>query len=139
MKIGELATATATNVETVRYYEKIGLIAPPARTAANYRAYGAEHLARLSFIRRSRSLGFGLDAVRELLRLADDPDQPCADIDGMASGKISEIDAKIEDLMRLRTELFQLVSACETGTVRSCRIVEALAPRGLDEPSRLTI
>lgn len=132
MKIGKLATATATNVETVRYYEKIGLLAPPARSAANYRTYGAEHLARLSFIRRSRSLGFGLDAVRELLRLADDPDQPCADIDGMASGKISEIDAKIEDLMRLRTELFQLVAACETGTVRSCRIVEALAPRGLD-------
>ena len=60
MKIGELASATATKVETVRYYEKIGLLPPPARTSANYRAYGTEHLARLSFIRRARDLGFTL-------------------------------------------------------------------------------
>ncbi len=69
MKIGELANATATNVETVRYYEKIGLLAPPARSASNYRSYGNEHLARLSFIRRARDLGFTLEAVRELLTL----------------------------------------------------------------------
>jgi len=130
MKIGELASATGTKVETVRFYEKIGLLSPPARTASNYRSYGEEHLARLSFIRRARNLGFGLDAVRELLRLADGPDQPCADIDSMASGKIKEIDAKIADLKRLRKVLFELVSACNTGTVRACPIVEALAPRG---------
>lgn len=130
MKIGELANATATKVETVRYYEKIGLLPPPARTSANYRAYGAAHLARLSFIRRARSLGFGLDAVRELLVLADEPDQPCAQIDSIASGKIREIDTKIADLKRLRKELFAVVSACEIGTVRSCRVVEALAPPG---------
>ena len=67
MKIGELARATTTKVETVRYYEKIGLLPTPARTASNYRAYGSEHLARLSFIRRARDLGFTLEAVRELL------------------------------------------------------------------------
>jgi len=135
MRIGELASATATKVETVRYYEKIGLLPSPARNSANYRAYGREHLERLSFIRRARSLGFGLDAVRELLRLADEPDQPCADIDSMASGKISEIDAKIADLTRLRMVLFELVSACSTGTVRSCSVVEALAPRIWDRGS----
>lgn len=130
MKIGELAKATSTNIETVRYYERIGLLAPPARTSANYRSYGNSHLARLSFIRRARGLGFALEAVRELLRLADEPDQPCAQIDAIASGKIREIDAKIADLRRLRKELSRVVSACEIGTVRSCSVVEALAPSG---------
>ncbi|NBW75839.1 MAG: MerR family transcriptional regulator [Sphingomonadaceae bacterium] len=130
MMIGELASATATKVETVRYYEKIGLLPPPARTSANYRSYGNAHLGRLSFIRRARNLGFGLDAVRELLRLADEPDRPCSQIDNIASVKIAEIDSKIADLKRLRKELYELVSACETDTVGSCRVVEALAPRG---------
>ncbi len=130
MKIGELANATATKVETVRFYERIGLLAPPARTSANYRSYGSSHLARMSFIRRARGLGFALDAVRELLRLADEPDRPCADIDAIASAKIEEIDTKIADLKRLREELSRVVSACETGTVRSCSVVEALAPSG---------
>lgn len=128
MKIGELASATGTKVETVRYYEKIGLLDPPARTSGNYRSYRQSHLARLSFIRRARGLGFALEAVRELLRLADEPDQPCAQIDNIASGKIREIDAKIADLRRLRKELSRVVSGCETGTVRSCSVVEALAP-----------
>jgi len=69
--IGELARATCTKVETVRWYERIGLLAAPARTAGNYRAYGREHLERLSFVRRARDLGFSLDQVRELLRLSD--------------------------------------------------------------------
>ena len=84
MKIGELAEATATKVETVRYYEKIGLLSSPARTSSNYRAYGTEHLARLSFIRRARDLGFTLDAVRELLMLSDDKEQSCEAVDGIA-------------------------------------------------------
>ena len=74
MKIGELASATATKVETVRYYEKIGLLPPPARTSANYRAYGHDHLARLSFIRRARDLGFtlGRKLINWLARTASD-------------------------------------------------------------------
>lgn len=83
MKIGELASAAATKVETVRYYEKIGLLPPPARTSANYRAYGNDHLARLSFIRRARDLGFTLEAVRELLTLSDDKAQSCDAVDGI--------------------------------------------------------
>ena len=70
MKIGEMASTTATNIETVRYYEKIGLLPPPARTGGNYRSYGPEHLARLSFIRRARDLGFSIEQVRALLDLS---------------------------------------------------------------------
>jgi DNA-binding transcriptional MerR regulator len=130
VKIGELASATATNVETVRYYEKIGLLAPPARTSSNYRAYGADHLARLSFIRRARDLGFTLDAVRELLTLSDDTGQSCEAVDGIASIHLTEIDRKIGDLKALRSELSRVLGSCSHGTVADCKIIETLAPRG---------
>jgi DNA-binding transcriptional MerR regulator len=94
MKIGELASATATKVETVRYYEKIGLLRHPRAPSANYRAYGSEHLARLSFIRRARDLGFTLEAVRELLTLSDDKAQSCEAVDGIARTHLDEIDRK---------------------------------------------
>ena len=76
LAIGELGRLTGTKVETIRYYERIGLLAAPGRTTGNYRAYGAEHLSRLSFIRRSRDLGFSLDQVRALLSLSDDRARP---------------------------------------------------------------
>ena len=114
MKIGELASATATKVETVRYYEKIGLLPPPARTSANYRAYGSEHLARLSFIRRARDLGFTLEAVRELLTLSDDKAQSCEAVDGIARVHLGEIDRKIGDLTSLRGELDRVIGSCWT-------------------------
>jgi len=129
MKIGELASATATKVETVRYYEKIGLLPPPARTAANYRAYGAEHLARLSFIRRARDLGFTLEAVRELLTLSDDKAQSCEAVDVIAQSHLTEIDRKIGDLTALRSELDRVLGSCRHGTIGDCKIIETLAPR----------
>ncbi len=130
MKIGELASATATKVETVRFYEKIGLLPLPARTAANYRAYGSEHLARLSFIRRARDLGFTLDAVRELLKLSDDKAQSCEAVDSVARIHLDEIDRKIGDLTALRAELDRVIGSCRHGTVADCKIIETLAPRG---------
>jgi len=129
MKIGELANATTTNVETVRYYEKIGLLPPPARTAANYRAYGSAHLVRLSFIRRARDLGFTLEAVRELLTLSDDKSQSCEAVDGIARTQLAEIDRKIGDLTALRTELGRVIGSCRHGTVADCKIIETLGPR----------
>jgi Cu(I)-responsive transcriptional regulator len=131
MKIGEMATATATNIETVRYYEKIGLLPAPARDAANYRSYGKAHLARLSFIRRARDLGFTLDQVRELLGLADDRQQSCAAVDAIATTHLTEIDRKIADLQALRGELSRLISDCRQGTVADCLIIDTLAPAGL--------
>lgn len=128
MKIGEIASTTATNIETVRYYEKIGLLPLPARDAANYRNYGQEHLARLSFIRRARDLGFTLDHVRELLGLADRRDQSCAAVDAIATAHLAEIDRKIADLQALRSELGRLIGDCRQGTVAECLIIETLAP-----------
>ena len=84
MTIGDLARRTGAKVETVRYYEKAGLLPAPARTAGNYRAYEPEHLARLNFVLRARRLGFSLDQVRELLGLADERDRPCDAVDAIA-------------------------------------------------------
>jgi Cu(I)-responsive transcriptional regulator len=129
MKIGELANATGTKVETVRYYEKIGLLPPPARTSANYRAYGSDHLARLSFIRRARDLGFTLEAVRELLTLSDDKLQSCEAVDSIARIHLTEIDRKVRDLKSLRSELNRVIGSCSHGTVADCKIIETLGPR----------
>jgi Cu(I)-responsive transcriptional regulator len=131
VKIGELASATATKVETVRYYEKIGLLPPPARTSANYRAYGSEHLARLSFIRRARDLGFTLEAVRELLTLSDDKSQSCEAVDSIARVHLTEINQKVRDLKSLRSELNRVVGSCSHGTVADCKIIETLGPRSI--------
>ena len=130
MKIGELARATSTKVETVRYYETIGLLASPARSASNYRDYGNEHLSRLSFIRRARDLGFSFDAVRELLALSDNIRQSCDAVDSIARIHLTDIDQKIDDLSALRGELDRLISSCRHGTVADCKIIETLAPRG---------
>lgn len=129
MKIGELASATATKVETVRYYEKIGLLALPARTSANYRAYGNEHLARLSFIRRARDLGFTLEAVRELLTLSDDKARSCEAVDSIARVHLADIERKISDLAALRTEFDRVIGSCRKGTVGDCKIIESLGPK----------
>src|SRR5262245_45760823 len=91
--IGELARHTGTSAETIRYYERIGLLAKPGRTRGNYRAYGRAHLDRLSFIRRSRELGFSLDQVRALLALTSRRDQPCDAVDAIAKTHLDEIDS----------------------------------------------
>ncbi len=128
LTIGELARRTGTNVETVRFYEKNGLLPLPARTASNYRIYDGQHLARLSFIRRSRALGFSLDQVRALLDLSDHRERSCSAIDAIAREHLGEVDRKIADLQALRRELDHMVSQCHTGTVADCRILEALSP-----------
>lgn len=128
MRIGELGRATATKVETIRYYEQTGLLPAPARTGGNYRSYGEVHLARLSFIRRARDLGFSIDQVRALLDLSDDRMRDCATVDRIATEHLREVDRKIADLTALRRELSALIASCDGGTVAECRILEALAP-----------
>jgi DNA-binding transcriptional MerR regulator len=117
--IGDLARLTGTKVETIRYYESIGLLPAVARTPGNYRRYGRPHLERLSFIRRE---------VRELLRLSDDRGQSCAEVDRIARLHLTEIERKVADLEALRHELRQLIDQCGHGTIGDCRIIEALAP-----------
>jgi Cu(I)-responsive transcriptional regulator len=126
--IGDLARATGTKIETVRYYERVGLLPMPARTAGNYRIYSEENLRRLSFVRRARDLGFSLDQVRELLRLADQRDQPCEEVDVIAREHLTEVERKISDLTALGDELRHIIGQCGHGTVAECRIIEALSP-----------
>jgi Cu(I)-responsive transcriptional regulator len=126
--IGDLARTTGTKVETIRYYERIGLLPPPARTAGNYRVYVRPHLERLSFIRRGRDLGFSLAGVRELLRLSDCRDRPCTEVDQIARIRVVEVKRELADLISLRGQLRQLINQCQHGTVADCRIIEALTP-----------
>jgi DNA-binding transcriptional MerR regulator len=129
MKIGEIAAATATKVETVRFYEKAGLLPPPARTQGNYRSYGTSHLKRLSFIRRARQLGISLDDVRELLVLADDKDQSCEAVDAIASAHLRDVECKLADLTQMAGELNRIIGHCRKGRVGECLIIETLAMR----------
>jgi len=128
MTIGDLGKATGTNVETIRYYERIGLLPAPPRTGGNYRSYGAAELGRLSFIRRARDLGFSLDQVRALLSLSDDRAHDCATVDALARDHLAQVERKIADLEALRRELAAIIASCGGGTVADCRIIEALGP-----------
>ena len=128
MKIGEIAKLTGLKVETVRYYEGEGLIGAPRRNGGNYRLYDRSHLDRLSFVKRSRDLGFTLDQVRDLLRLADDPRGSCDAVDEMAVLHIAEIDRKLADLQTLRDEIAKW-GRCDTSTIAECRLIDALSSR----------
>lgn len=128
MAIGKLARATGTKSETIRYYERIALLPSPARTSSNYRSYGAPELARLSFIRRARGLGFSIGQVSALLDLTDRRDRSCDAVDALAKEHLGTIDAKIADLSALRGELADLIAQCRTGTIAECRIIDALGP-----------
>ena len=127
-RISDIGKATQTKVETVRYYEHIGLLPAPARTQGNYRAYSTEHLNRLSFIRRARDLGFALDEVRELLGLADQTQRSCDAVDRIARDHLADIERKIADLTAVRAELDTVIGQCRAGTIAECRIIHALAP-----------
>lgn len=127
MKIGELAKATGTQVETIRYYERIGLLPAPERSAGNYRVYDTSHRSRLSFVRHSRQLGFTIDDIRSLLDLADHPARDCSEADRIATGHLQQVDAKISHLLRLRSELERISGRCRGGLAADCQVIEALA------------
>ncbi len=131
MKIGELAQAAQSSVETIRYYERIGLMPPPARTSGNYRHYSAAHRQRLNFIRHARGLGFEIAEIRSLLALADAPDQDCSEADRIASEHLRTVDEKIARLSALRDELARMVGVCRGGQVAACRVLEALGDHSL--------
>ena len=131
MKIGELARATGTHIETIRYYERIGLLPAPDRTAANYRSYGDAHRARLSFVRHSRELGFTIDEVRSLLDLSDHPARDCGEADRIASTHLEQVEGKIAQLAALRDELARIVGRCRGGLAGDCQVIEALGDHRL--------
>ncbi len=128
--IGELARRTGTKVQTIRYYEEIGLLPPPPRTVGNQRRYDRAAQQRLAFIRHARELGFSLDAIRTLLDLVDHPEQPCERADAVARARLAEVESRIVRLLALKEELERMVCECRGGRVAQCRVIEVLADHG---------
>ena len=126
MRIGQLATRTKTLVETIRYYEKAGVLEQPRRTPGGYREYENSHLQRLTFVRRCRDLGFSLAEVRSLLRLANQTDDRCDSVCSIASRHLDEVRAKLSGLRRLERSLVRLKTSCKGGRIEDCRILESL-------------
>lgn len=124
--IGSVAQRTGTNVETIRYYERVGLLPAPARSAGGYRLYGVDHVKRLTFIRRARALGFSIAQVRTLLRLADERKRPCAEVSAVAHAHLEDVRAKIADLKAMERVLKETVAQCANGTRARCPVIEAL-------------
>ena len=128
MAIGILSKNTGTNVETIRYYERVRLLPAPARSPGGYRLYGTAHLKRLSFIRRARALGFSLEEVRTLLKLADERKRPCAEVRVVAEAHLDDVRTKIGDLKAMERVLKETVARCANGTGSHCPVIDALYP-----------
>ena len=133
--IGALSKQTGTNIETIRYYERVGLLPAPGRTAGGYRLYGPDHLKRLTFIRRARALGFSLAEVRRLLTLSDQRRRPCAEVRVVAAAHLEDVKGKIADLRQMERVLTETVARCDAGSGSHCPMIDALytdgAPGGL--------
>lgn len=125
MKIGELAKATQTQAETIRFYEREGLLKEPARSGCNYRLYGHEHLERLAFIRHCRSLDLTLDEIRALLRFQDAPLENCHAVNDVLDEHIEHVAQRIRDLKELQKELKLLREQCD-GVAAECDILDGL-------------
>lgn len=130
LSIGTLSRRTGTKVQTIRYYEQIGLLPEPERTEGGQRRYADGDLDRLAFIRHARQLGFTLDAIRQLLDLADNPTRPCAEVDRIARGQLKEVEDRILRLEALRRELRRMLRECSQDTVADCRVLEVLRDHG---------
>ena len=131
--IGRLARHTGTSVETIRYYERMGLWAAPSRSAGGYRLYGTEHLKRLNFIRRARLLGFSIGEVRTLLRLADEHKRPCAEVRVVAEAHLADVRNKIADLRTMERVLRETVARCADGAGSHCPLIDALYRDGTSD------
>lgn len=128
MQIGELAAITSTQVVTVRFYEREGLLPEPARNEGNYRIYDETHVARLSFIRRCRTLDMDLDEIRTLLRFKDQPEENCGEVNALLDDHIQHVGTRIKELRKLEAELKALRSACgETQEAMRCGILKQLS------------
>ncbi|MBI1198960.1 MAG: MerR family DNA-binding protein [Phenylobacterium sp.] len=125
MPIGELSRRTGCNIETIRYYERIGLIPAPQRRG-RYRSYRADDVGRLGFVRRARALGFTLEEVRALLGLAAGGQDPCAEVRSLAASHLKDVRARIADLRRMERVLADSVRACDSGQDPGCPLIEAL-------------
>ena len=131
--IGELSRQTGCNIETIRYYERIGLVPPARRQGGGNRHYDGNDIARLRFIRRARQLGFTLDDVRTLLRLAaSNGESARAEVRGLAAAHLAEIEAKIADLQAMVRVLTAAICECDTEECPQCPLIEVLSERALE-------
>lgn len=130
LSIGQLSKRTECKVPTIRYYEDIGLIPTPLRSAGNQRRYGERHEQRLKFIRHARALGFALDDIRELVQLANEP-ASCPKVDDLAAKHLQQVTEKLEKLQRLKEELTVLVNQCDHQPQSPCRVIEVLSDHDL--------
>ena len=131
LTIGRLAKEAGIGIETVRFYERQGLIAPPPRTDSNYRMYPEEEITRLKFIKRAKNLGFTLNEIKELLALRQDPHATKADVKERTHVKIEDVTKKIRDLTRIKEALEHLYDACDGhGPLDQCPIMEAMDTNG---------
>ncbi len=128
--IGHLAGRTGVKVQTIRYYERIGLLPEAPRSEGNRRLYHEGDIERLAFIRHARALGFSLEAIRELLSLSDDPEQSCAAADAIARRQLDQVTRRIAQLEALRAELGRMIEQCRGGRISDCRVIEVLGDHG---------
>jgi len=136
LKIGDLARATRCSVETIRFYEREGLIDEPARSVGNYRVYGPLHVERLRFIRNCRSLDMTLDEIRALLDFRDAPEQTCAEVNQILDEHIGHVADRIAELSRLKSELKELRRQCrEESGAGECGILRSLERESPKRPS----
>src|SRR5690554_3188161 len=128
MKIGEISKHSSVAVETIRYYEKIGLLPKPNRDASGYRAYRNDHLERLLFIKRCRSLDMAQDEIRELIRLSENPEADCHQVSALLDNHLNHVRNRLNELLNLEKTLQQLQKACsDAGTVQDCGIMGGLS------------
>jgi Cd(II)/Pb(II)-responsive transcriptional regulator len=128
--IGHLAARTQSSVQTVRYYERVGLLAPPARSAGNYRQYGQRHVERLLFVRHCRSLDLSLAEIRALLALRDAPAKSCHEVNTVVDAHIDQVTRRIAELRRLQQQLKALRARCgDARVVKDCQILGELSRR----------
>lgn len=127
MQIGDLSRNAGVNIETIRYYERVGVLPKPSRQTNGRRLYGDADARRLGFIRHARDLGFDLPSVRLLLALQERPEASCEDASRIAQAQLEEVESRLARLNRLKTELARMVAECRKGIVAECRVIEALS------------
>ena len=123
---GQLSKQTGCNIETIRYYERIGVLPAPPRSAGGRRQFTTTHMKRLLFIRRCRMLGFRLDEIRELLRLVDGHNHTCEEVESLTENHIKDVKIRIRDLGKIKRVLETMASRCAGGVVPECPIIEVL-------------
>ena len=131
MTIGRLSKAAGVKVTTIRYYESINLMGVPDRSTSGQRLYDDEAVQRLAFIRHARDLGFPIDSFRDLIDLQHQPGKDCAHVDAIARRQLANVRLKLSQLEALEGELKRMISACEGGTIASCKVLESLSDHGL--------